>query len=121
METEGKLIQLLPVQSIETAKGKMKKLEFVIETKTKFPKKICFALWNDKAESFNFKKGDDLKVTFDLESRESKGRWYTEAKAWKVEMLNASTAAAQGIIERSDLSSGNELPPEPNELDDLPF
>lgn len=120
METEGKLVQVLPVQNIDTAKGKMKKLEFVIETKTKFSKKICFALWNEKAESFNFKTGDELKVTFDVESRESKGRWYTEAKAWKVESLGA-TAAAQEIIDRSDLSLNNELPPEPTELDDLPF
>jgi hypothetical protein len=120
METEGKLIQVMPVQNIDTAKGPLKKLEFVIETKTKFPKKVCFALWNDKAEGFKFKPGDDLKIAFDLESRESKGRWYTEAKAWKVDQTATSSVLNSGTY-NNDLPPFSETPPEPTELDDLPF
>lgn len=120
METEGKLIQVLPVQNIDTAKGKLKKLEFIIETKTKFPKKVCFALWNEKADSFNFNTGDELKITFDLESRESKGRWYTEAKAWKIDLLDSS-GTSKNISDKQELPSNHDIPPEPSELDDLPF
>lgn len=120
METEGKLIQLLPVQNIDTAKGKMKKLEFVIETKTKFSKKICFSLWNDKADGFKFKTGDELKIAFDLESRESKGRWYTEARAWKVDLMGAAEKAVM-TNDFQDFEKKGDVPPEPTELDDLPF
>jgi hypothetical protein len=120
METEGKLIQVLPIQNIDTAKGKMKKLEFIIETKTKFPKKVCFVLWNDKADSFNFNTGDDLKIAFDLESRESKGRWYTEAKAWKVEAVNIQTSGSN-YTGQPELPANLDIQPEPTELDDLPF
>lgn len=119
METEGKLLQILPVQNIDTAKGKLKKLEFILETKTKFPKKVCFTLWNDKADAFNYNVGTELKITFDLESRENKGRWYTEAKAWKVE--SGSTAASYDTGISNDFPPVAEIPPEPNELDDLPF
>ncbi|MFH0867093.1 MAG: DUF3127 domain-containing protein [Bacteroidota bacterium] len=120
METEGKLIHVMPVQNIDTAKGKLKKLEFVIETKTKFPKKVCFALWNEKAENFNFNTGDELKIAFDLESRESKGRWYTEAKAWKVEHSNSQGMTNNRPVQ-PDLPANLDIPPEPTELDDLPF
>lgn len=120
METEGKLVQVMPVQNIDTPKGKLKKLEFIIETKTKFPKKVCFTLWNEKADGFKFKLGDELKIAFDLESRESKGRWYTEAKAWKVDITATSSVLQSGIL-NNDLPPYTETPPEPTELDDLPF
>ncbi|HNW99031.1 MAG TPA: DUF3127 domain-containing protein [Bacteroidales bacterium] len=120
METEGKLLHILPIQNIDTQKGSLKKLEFVIETKTKFPKKVCFTLWNDKAENFSFKPNDDLKVSFDLESRESKGRWFTEAKAWRVEKISANDSS-QNNSGSQDFPPSFDLPPEPNELDDLPF
>ncbi len=122
MEIEGKVVQLQPVQSITSQKGPMKKLEFVIETESKFPKKICFSLWNDKIDLLNAKAGDNVKVSFDLESREYNGRWYTEAKAWKVENLVASSAddfntASSRVNE--DIPSSFKA--EKEELDDLPF
>jgi hypothetical protein len=122
MEIEGKVLQLLPVQNINTQKGPLKKLEFVIEIEAKFPKKVCFSLWNDKVDLFNAKPGDIIKVFFDLESREYNGKWYTEAKAWKVE--NGQTA---GIAEQNNFSSAilDDIPSTFNaqkeDIDDLPF
>ena len=122
MEIEGKVLQLLPVQSITSQKGPMKKLEFVIETESKFPKKICFSLWNDKIDLLIAKAGDNVKVSFDLESREYNGRWYTEAKAWKVE--NLVTSLSDDLNSASSLMN-EDIPSsfsaEKEELDDLPF
>jgi hypothetical protein len=121
MEIEGKVLQLLPVQNITTQKGPLKKLEFVIEIEAKFPKKVCFSLWNDKIDLFNAKPGDTVKVSFDLESREYNGRWYTEAKAWKVENSQA------GSPDQNNISSAvpDDLPSTFNaqkeDIDDLPF
>ena len=61
--------------------------------------------------------GDEVVVSFDLESREVKGRWYTDVRAWKIEKVQAS-APAHG--------EGSVPPPpadfEPNaQTDDLPF
>ena len=40
--------------------------------------------WGDKIDQFDIKKGEQLTVSIDLESREYNGRWYTDVKAWKV-------------------------------------
>ena len=122
MEIEGKLLQVLPVQNISSQKGAMKKMEFVIEIAAKFPRKICFALWNDKIDLFSASAGDSIKVFFDLDSREYNGRWFTEAKAWKVESLTSSNN--KGFVEKNeslneDIPSTFSSPKE--EMDDLPF
>lgn len=88
MEITGKLIQKLTMQSGTSARtgNTWQKQEFVIETGDQFPKKICANLWGDKADQLNqFNIGDMVKVSFDLESREFNGKWYTDVKAWKIE------------------------------------
>lgn len=87
LEITGKLVSKLPLQSGTSSKGNnWQKQEFVIETTEQYPKKICANLWGDKADQLNqFNIGDDIKVSFDLESREFNGRWYTDVKAWKIE------------------------------------
>jgi hypothetical protein len=119
MEIEGKLFQVMPVQNITSQKGQMKKMEFVIETEAKFPKKVCFSLWNDKIDLFTSKPGENIKVYFDLDSREYNGRWYTEARAWKVEALSAAGAA-----EDIPATLKDEIPStfsQKEDIDDLPF
>jgi len=93
MEITGKLIQKLPVQSgVSQAGNNWSKAEFVIETVEQYPKKVCANLWGERAKSLDqFQLGDLITVSFDLESREYNGRWYTDVKAWKVE---AATPAA---------------------------
>jgi len=119
MEIEGKLVQLMPVQDISSQKGPMKKLEFVIEVESKFPKKVCFSLWNDKIDLFTAKEGEKIKVSFDLESRSYNNRWYTEAKAWKVENLQTSAIPDQHEFIPDDVTFTATA--EDKELDDLPF
>ena len=84
MEITGKIIEILPEKSGQSANGEWRKQEYVLETETSYPKKICFVVWGDKIEQFNLKKGESVEVSVDLESREYNGRWYTDVKAWKV-------------------------------------
>lgn len=93
MEVKGKVIQLLPMQSGMGKKGQWKKQEFIIETQAQFPKKICLSAWGDKVDQFNLAVGDMVTVAVDLESREYNGRWYTEARAWKLEKTGQQSAA----------------------------
>ena len=117
MEIEGKLLQLLPVQDIKSQKGVMRKMEFVLEIESKFPKKLCFELWNDKIDLMNSKIGNKIKIYFDVDSREYNGKWYTKATAWKVENMENSSSAQN--------MSNEELPAtfsaSKEEMDDLPF
>ena len=87
MDISGRLIQVLQEQGGEGKNGnKWAKCDFVIETQEKYPKKVCLTAWNDLIGTV---KGlpleSEVKVSFDISSREYNGRWYTDVKAWKVE------------------------------------
>ena len=84
MEINGKIIELLPEKSGQSANGTWRKQEYILETNSQYPKKVCFMAWGDKIDQFAIKQGESLVVSVDLESREYNGRWYTDVKAWKV-------------------------------------
>jgi len=117
MELKGKVIQLLPMQSGMGKKGPWKKQEFIVETQAQYPKKVCLSAWGDKVEQFGVTVGDLVNVSVDLESREYNGRWYTEARAWKLEKSgNAGSGASDPIGEEPFTTSGSNV-----SADDLPF
>ena len=95
MEITGKLIQKLPVQSgVSSTGNNWSKAEFVIETIEQYPRKVCANLWGERAKALDqFQLGSLITVSFDLESREYNGRWYTDVKAWKVEAATPAAAA----------------------------
>lgn len=115
MDISGKIIQLLPVQTGQGKNGTWKKQEFILETGDTYPKKVCIAVWGDKVDMGSLKTGDLVDVSFDVESREYNGRWYTDVKAWKVvSKQSGSTGKNTGMPESNDLSpAGGD--------DDLPF
>lgn len=85
MEITGRIIQLLPLQTGQGKNGVWKKQDFVIETDGQYPKKVCISAWGDKVSENVLVEGKEVTVSFDIESREFNGRWYTDVKAWKVE------------------------------------
>jgi len=92
MDVKGKVVQLLQLQTGMGKKGPWKKQEFVVETESQYPKKVCLSIWGDKIDQFNLSVGDKVSVSVDLESREYNGRWYTEARAWKLEKVGGSNS-----------------------------
>jgi hypothetical protein len=126
MEIIGKLIQKLPMQSgISKTGNSWQKQEFVIETMEQYPRKICANLWGEKTavlETLNI--DDKVVMSFDLESREFNGKWYTDVKAWKLEAATANPQAPQTAPVDTP---ANELPEEFETFsdegagDDLPF
>lgn len=98
MEIQGKIIEVLPLQSgVGKASGKeWKKQEYILETlDAQFPKKICFNLWGDNVDRVGLQVGEDVTVQIDLESREFNGRWYTDVRAWRVDRGLTSLAMPQ--------------------------
>ena len=85
MQLTVKLIQLLPLQTGTGKNGQWKKQDIIVETDGTYPKKICISIWGDKIQESQLQVGGSLKIDFDVESREYNGRWYTEARAWKLE------------------------------------
>lgn len=120
MELKGKVIQMLAVQTGMGKKGQWKKQEFIVETQAQYPKKVCLSAWGDKIDQFNLAEGDMVNVSVDLESREYNGRWYTEARAWKLEKNGAG--GGNGKSSSSSDSIGDEpFQSSSSSTDDLPF
>jgi len=117
MELTGKIFQVLQIQTGQGKNGPWQKQEFVIETADQFSKKVCFSLWGEKINDLkNLEKGTMVKVQFSLESREYNGRWYTDARAYRIEPAGTQPESPENapppFMEPADLS--------PKE-DDLPF
>ena len=115
MDISGKILQFLPVQTGQGKNGTWKKQEFILETGDTYPKKVCIAAWGDKIDLASIKPGEQVTVSFDVESREFNGRWYTDVKAWKV----VRAAAGGGNNAVPDGPPGFE--PGAAADDDLPF
>ncbi len=75
----------MPLQTGQGKNGEWRKQDFVIETQAQYPKKVCISVWGDKIDQSSLKEGQDVTVSFDVESREFNGKWYTDVKAWKIE------------------------------------
>jgi hypothetical protein len=120
LSLKGKLVKILNLESgISRSGNSWKKQEFVLETQDQFPKKVCFNLFNDKVSLLGgFAAGEELEVSFDVESREFNNKWYHNINAWKIEKVGHSTAA-----ETPPPFSSDDIPPEinPEDSDDLPF
>ncbi len=110
MDITGKIVQLLPLQSGQGKNGLWRKQDYIIELGGQYPKNVCFNIWGDKIDTFQLKVGDEVKVDFDLESREFNGRWYTDVKAWNVSRVGTqsgqASAAAPAPTEADFLAQG---------------
>ncbi|MBK7148015.1 MAG: DUF3127 domain-containing protein [Bacteroidetes bacterium] len=120
MDISGKLIQILPAQTGTGKNGPWKKCDFVIETSDKFPKKVCISAWNDQCSQIEkIAIGSDLKVSFDISSREYNSRWYTDVKAWKIAVEGSAppqNSNEDEVVQYNKADFENEQP-----ADDLPF
>lgn len=94
MQLTGKIVSLLPLQTGTGRNGTWRKQEVILETEGQYPKKVCVGIWGDRIDEQQLQMGNNLKVDVDVESREYNGRWYTDVKAWRVEVVapGASTA-----------------------------
>lgn len=87
MDIIGKVIQKLDIQSGTSATtGKTwQSLTFIIETIENYPRKVAIELFGEQRIKDNPVEIDQVyTISFDLESREFNGRWYTSARAWKI-------------------------------------
>jgi hypothetical protein len=119
MDISGKIIQFLPVQSGQGKNGTWKKQEFILETGDNYPKKVCIAVWGDKIDMGGFKPGDLVDVSFDVESREYNGRWYTDVKAWKLVAKKGGGNVPDNTSYNNDMPGTFEASAASD--DDLPF
>lgn len=121
LSVKGKVEQILkPESGVSKAGKEWKKQEFVMETDEQFPRKVCFTLFGDKVDLLNgLTSGQEVEVSFNLDSREFNGRWFTNVNAWKIDKV----AEENNLPEPPPEFRMDDIPPEPDEdtANDLPF
>lgn len=124
MEFEGKVIEILAPVTGQSARGTWERQTVVFEQPNKqYGKEIAVTFMNKGQEVATLRVGEMYTVSFDIESRNYQGRWYTDVRAWRVQPLQP---AAQPPVQ--------DMPPfmeEPQQnysaegasgvIDDMPF
>ncbi|MBN2864050.1 MAG: DUF3127 domain-containing protein [Bacteroidales bacterium] len=123
-EITGKIIDILPVNQVS---DKFRKREFIIEKKETggaavFIDYIKFQLVQDKCDLINESfLNENVKIWFNLKGnrweRDGKVNYFTNLDAWRIEKTS-SVSSDEGISPDSRLE---DIPPEIDELSDLPF
>ena len=91
MEITGTIIKIMPVKSgTSQATGKeWSSQDFVVEMPTdnpQYPERAVFTLFGaEKINEAQFRNGDDVTVSFHLNAKEYKDKWYNALSAWKIE------------------------------------
>ena len=96
MEVVGKIIQVLPAQEGVGRNGNPWKVQpYVLETFDQYPRKVHFEVFGEDRIKMNPCDIDQVvTVSFDIESREFNGRWYTSIRAYRIQQGDATQAAA---------------------------
>lgn len=123
-EITGKIIEILPVNQVS---DKFRKREFVIEKKETgggavFTDYIKFQLIQDKCDLINETYlNEEVKILFNIKGnkweRDGKVNYFTNLDAWKIER----SSSQGGDMDRQDVASLEDMPPENDEMSDLPF
>ena len=106
-EITGKVSHLLPAETGESNKGFWRKQIIVLAQDGQYPKSIALTIWGDKIPIPNI--GTVVTAFIDIESREYQGKWYTDARAYRLDIKSDE----QRYVINSE--------PEPLGEDGLPF
>ena len=121
MEFEGKVIQILPATSGTSARGEWHKQEVIFEIPSEFSRKVCVVFFNKQSEVARMQVGAQYIVSFNIESREYNGRWYTDVRAWRVQPKQEAAPVADAMPEMPPFMEEPAAPASAADVDDLPF
>ena len=119
LELNGTITVISEVQegTAKSSGNTWKKCGFAVETKGEYPKSVYFTVFGeekvDNLLKFN-KVGQNVDVSFNVESREYSGKFYTDLNAWKI--LQADTVAGEskantsGAVADDGYSKASDLP-----------
>ena len=99
LKVSGKITSILDVETGTSKAGKeWQKINFVIDTGADFNNIVCFQIFGEeKVENFlkYNKVGSEVDVSFNVSSREFKGKYYHNLDAWKVFKAEAETSTPE--------------------------
>ena len=122
MDLQCRIIEVLP----EQVGNNWVKHQFIAETVGQYPKKVKFDVWGDerwqKMQPYVVP-DKEVKVSFDVESKEWNGRWFTNLSAFSVyagaQAQNGHEGSQAPESRQQDMYEGQAHGAEPEQ--DLPF
>lgn len=90
MQLTGKIIRVMPPRTgIASSGNEWMTQEYVIEYQDgQYKKKCVFDIFGrDKIEQYNLQPGMACTVSLDIDAHEFNGRFFSDIRAWKVEMF----------------------------------
>ena len=115
LELKGTIKVISEVQegTAKSTGNTWKKCGFVVETKGEYPKSVYFTVFGeekvDNLLKFN-KVGQDVDVSFNVESREYNGKYYTDLQAWKIFGSEAGKTESKPKESNDGFHKGSDLP-----------
>ena len=98
MEIQITILKILETQKFVSKKdgSEIVKNVFIGTTQGQYPKKIAFTVMGeDKFNGMGIVVDGTYTVSFDVESREWQGKWFTEASAWKAVRIDGAQGQQQ--------------------------
>jgi hypothetical protein len=122
MEFEGKVLEILPPTSGQSARGTWERQVVVFEQPNKqYGKEIAVTFMNKAQDVASLRIGEAYIVSFDIESRKYLDRWYTDVRAWRVQPTQHNSQQPPmhdlpPILEETPMTSASA-----GVIDDMPF
>ena len=110
MEIQVKVVKILDAQRFVSKKdgSEIVKNTFVGETQGQYPKNIAFSVMGaDKFAGMAITVGGTYNVSFDVESREWQGKWFTEASAWRAQRMDVNGQQQENAAATTTTTHGN--------------
>lgn len=134
MDLQVRVVKILDAQRFVSQKNGETYVKniFIGETLGQYPKKVAFSVMGEERfKAMNIVVGGSYTVSFDVESREWNGKWFTDISAWRAQNLDGGTARVTSVNEehlirnvQNPLQTKQDSPmpvPPPANNDDLPF
>ena len=84
MELKGRILKIFEQEEGTAASGFWYKRSILLEKSGKYPRKVHICFWKSRIDFSKYQVDDVVKVKFDIESLESKEKWYTMLWGWHI-------------------------------------
>jgi hypothetical protein len=92
MEFEGRVLEILPAVTGQSARGTWERQTVVFEQPNKqYGKEIAVTFMNKGQDVASLRIGELYTVSFDIESRKYQDRWYTDVRAWRIQPVQSQS------------------------------
>jgi hypothetical protein len=97
-EMTGKIKKIFDQQDFPSG---FYKQEFVVTTDEKFPQDVKLSCLKEKVEALqNFKEGDSVQVSFNVNGREWNEKYFVDLTAWKIDAAGAQAPKGPAVHEQ---------------------